>query len=427
MQPTEPKTVRHNFVVNVTDGGFFGLGMGLSSFVTVIPLFIATLTDSTVLIGLVGTLHLLGWQLPQLFTANLVRRQRRYLPLVLFMTIHERWPYLGMALVALSLALFSLDKTLALVITFLLVIWHSLGGGFTATAWQSMIGKIIPAHYRGTFFGTQSGMANLLSSGGSFAAGLLLVMLPYPYNYALCFFLTAIFMMISLGFLAVTREDEHEPMLKAKHGEKHFWANLLRILRADSNFRWFLAARTLATFGTMAVAFYTIYAVREYGMDAGMAGMMASVLTLAQTFASPVVGRLGDKYGHRLMFTIGNLLMGGSILLAITAPSLSWFYLIFALAGAANSTSWTTILAITSEFGTDAERPFYIGLTNTLIAPATLAAPIIGGFLVDAYGFDAMFGVALIAGLLAVSVLLGLMHDPRKLKREERLAIAAGD
>jgi MFS family permease len=427
MQHSEPKAVRRNFVVNVTDGGFFGLGMGLSSFVTVIPLFIATLTDSTVLIGLVGTLHVLGWQLPQLFTANLVRRQRRYLPFVLRMTLQERWPYAGMAFVALALALWGMDKTTALVLTFFFVILHSLGGGFTATAWQSMIGKIIPASFRGTFFGTQSGAANLFSSGGSFIAGLLLVATPYPYNYALCFFLTFVAMMVSFGFLAVTHEDEHEPVVKTKRSEQPFWSNLARILREDGNFRTFLGARIISTFGTMAVAFYAIYAVREYSMDAATAGLMASILTLAQTFASPIVGRLGDQYGHRLMFAAGNVLLGISVLLAMNAPSLTWFYVVFALAGAANSTNWTTILSITSEFGTDSERPFYIGLTNTLIAPATLAAPIIGGLVVDMFGFQTMFMVALLAGLLAAGVLLWIMRDPRKYKREERLAVATGD
>ena len=37
---------RFNFTVNVLDGAFFGLGVGFASTVTIIPLFVNSLTDS---------------------------------------------------------------------------------------------------------------------------------------------------------------------------------------------------------------------------------------------------------------------------------------------------------------------------------------------------------------------------------------------
>lgn len=82
--------VRHNALVNIAEGGFFGLGQGMSSFVAVLPLFAATLTDSTLLIGLFASAHTIGWLFLQLFTAGMVSRRKRYLPLVVAMTVHER-------------------------------------------------------------------------------------------------------------------------------------------------------------------------------------------------------------------------------------------------------------------------------------------------------------------------------------------------
>src|SRR5215510_4710608 len=97
--------VRHNFAVNIMDAVFFGLAaLGLASTVTVIPLFLNTLTDSTVLIGLITSLQTIGWTFPQLLTASYVAKLKRYKPLVVFMTIHERWPYFGLMLVALSVS-----------------------------------------------------------------------------------------------------------------------------------------------------------------------------------------------------------------------------------------------------------------------------------------------------------------------------------
>lgn len=54
------KHFRYNFIINVLDGGFFGSALGFASFVTVLPLFVSTLTDSAILIGLASAIHSVG-------------------------------------------------------------------------------------------------------------------------------------------------------------------------------------------------------------------------------------------------------------------------------------------------------------------------------------------------------------------------------
>ena len=68
------KNLKHNLIVNIADGSFFGFGIGISSFSTIIPLFVSTLTNSAILIGLIPAIHNMGWQLPQLFTAQKISR-----------------------------------------------------------------------------------------------------------------------------------------------------------------------------------------------------------------------------------------------------------------------------------------------------------------------------------------------------------------
>ena len=92
--------IRHNITVNLLDGSFFGAALGFASFITVIPLFVSELTTSAVLIGLIPAIHSVGWQLPQLLTAPRVSRLNQFRPTVLKLTIHERLPFLGLAVVA---------------------------------------------------------------------------------------------------------------------------------------------------------------------------------------------------------------------------------------------------------------------------------------------------------------------------------------
>ena len=62
--------LKHNILVNVLDGAFFGLGFGFASFSTILPLFVSQMTNSAVLIGLVPAIHSMFWQIPQLFMAK---------------------------------------------------------------------------------------------------------------------------------------------------------------------------------------------------------------------------------------------------------------------------------------------------------------------------------------------------------------------
>lgn len=404
--------VRHNATVNVLDGAFFGFALGVASFVTVIPLFVATLTDSTVLIGLIASIHLMGWQLPQLLTAEKVSRLRRYKRMVLLMTLHERWPFLGLAVVAALVPV--LGRELSLILTFTLLIWQGLGGGLAATPWQTMIAKIMPSDWRGTFYGMQSSLANLMSSGGAVLAGAILGSVESPQDFALCFAIAGVSMGISFLFISSTREPESAASISTTHRDwGMFLQGLKRILRTDGNFRWFVVARILGQTAAVGIAFYTIYAVRAFDMDAETAGLMTGVMMLAQTVANPLLGWLGDRWSHRAMFALGAITAALSAVLALAATGIGWFYPIFALAGLAQATLWTTVMAMTVQFGAERDRPYYIGLSNTLVAPATLFAPIIGGWLADLAGFQATFMLAIVTGALTTLLLMFVVRDPR--------------
>jgi len=428
LSPEILKNVRHNFTVGLLDGAFFGFGMGFASFVTVVPLFISSLTDSTTLIGLIASAHILGWQLPQLFTAKHVSRLRRYKSLVMLMTFHERWPFFALAVLCLLIP--TIGTQVALVLAFILLLWHSFGGGLAGTAWQSMIGKIIPANRIGTFYGSQSSAANLFSSAGAVVAGIILARVAAPNNFAVCFFITGVMMVISWVFLAKMREPEHVPVETAPV-QQNIWKNARHILRRDVNYRWFLIARILAQGAAAAISFYTIYAVRQFDMQPETAGVMAGLLLIGQTLASPILGWAGDHWGHRRVFILGVLILIASVVMAMAASSLTLFYVVFTLAGFANAVLWTTSMSITMEFGTQAERPFYIGLTNTIIAPATLFAPIIGGWLADSFNFHVMFVIVALVGLASVIIFQTMFADPRHvkpaIKAEPMTAALSGD
>lgn len=407
------KNLKHNITVNLWDGGLFGMALGFASFSTILPLFVASMTDSATLIGLVPAIHSAGWLFPQLFTASYVSRLRQFKRTVLLMTIHERVPFLGFAIVSLLLPFIGLNA--GLVITMLLLTWQGLGGGFTANAWTSMISKIIPPDSRGTFFGLQAGLANLFISGSAIGAGYLLNAFDSPWDFASCFFLASFFFTISWFALAATREPEDTEKVIPKE-KTHFWDDAKRVLSRDKNFNWFLSARILSQFATMGFSFYIIYALREFNMTPVIAGYLTATLTISQTIANIGMGWIGDRIGHRAMLITGAVAAFLSAILAWNAASIAWFYPIFILTGMANVSIWTIGMTMTVDFGNETERPIYIGLSQTLTAPATIIAPILGGWIVDSAGFIPTFTISTTLSLVMVGILVFLVKDPRKQK-----------
>ena len=137
-----------------------------------------------------------------------------------------------------------------------------------------------------------------------------------------------------LDFPGVDREPEIDVNPnKEKQKRGISVAQFVSILRDDSNLRMFVLARLSSQFGLMSIAFYTIYGVREFGMNEAVAGIMLSVMTIVETIVNPILGLSGDRWGHRRVFATGSLVMATSALTALAAPSLSWLYLAFALAG----------------------------------------------------------------------------------------------
>ena len=408
------KHLRYNVIANLLDGGFFGFALGFASFSTIIPLFVTQMTDSAILIGLAPAIHTIGWQLPQLFNAGQISRAREIKPIVLRNTFHERFPFLMLAIIAFLIPI--IGKEWALFVTFIALIWQGLGGGFTANPWTSFISKIIPAESRGTFFGMQGGLVNLMVSISAVGAGYLLEKVPYPINYGYSFLIACVALAVSYIAIAKSREPSDDEKIIPDE-QASMWSDAKAVLSKDTNFIWFLLVRALSQFLTMGFGFYILLGLRRFGMDTITAGFLTAAVTLTQTFANAGMGWLGDRIGHRKILIFGAIAGVISIAIAWYAPSIHWLYPAFIISGFANVSIWTISIAFTVDFGSEAERPTYIGLSNTLITPATVLAPIIGGWIVDKFDFEPMLAISAVVGIIIVFILIFIINDPRKMKR----------
>jgi MFS family permease len=89
------------------------------------------------------------------------------------------------------------------------------------------------------------------------------------------------------------------------------------------------------------------------------------------------------------------------------------FTLVFVFQGlhaTANTIGSSTYLM---ELSSSIERVLYMGFAHGVVGLALFASPL-GGAVVDAWGYEPLFGLSLVCGLIALALTLGLEEPRRK-------------
>lgn len=421
VEPPPPPHWKRNFAANFVDVMFFSLALAFASMNTIMPVFIRQLGGSPLIVGLVPALVQTGQVLPPLLAAPYIAPLERKLPFVLKATIGERlpWPLLGIA----CLVLLPDWPGAMLVLTAVSLAIFGLAGGVATPAWMDVVTRVTPMRMRGKLFGWSGALSGLLGVGGGLAAERALAALAFPYNFAACFAAASVCMLISFIALYLIREPpavERAPSTPIGA----YLRQLPPLLRADREFSIFIAVRILTALAGMGVAFVAVYATEQRGLPESLVGRFTAVMLGTQVFTTPLLGTIADRRGYKssLQFALLAQLLAMSLSLVVVGPL--GFSVVFGLIGAATGMQFSTALNMVVEFASEAERVTYLGLHGTLIAPATLLAPLIGGWLAELGGYHLPFAVAAVCGAVALVMLTLLVPDPRRRQIAQVVAAA---
>jgi MFS family permease len=389
---------RRNFWLNVFDGVAFVFGISMVSRYTVLPLFVSRLSSERWLQGLIPALTQVGALLPALFMAPLTASLPRRKPLILAVTIGERLPFLALGLVLLLWP--HLPATTLLVIFFVLYTIYMFSGGFVSIAWQDFIARVIPERRWGTFFGLQFGLGDALGVAGAGVASVILATQPFPQSVGMLALICFGAMIVSYFFLAATVEPPQptaprQPMLA-------FLRGVGPLLRRDHGFRRYLFCRSAISLGLVGHSFVTAAALERFRLTDADIGVFTAVLLGAQAISRIASGTLADRWGHKQVLELATAIGLLALLLAVLAPSAAWFFPIFVLVGIAQAGYQLAGYTMIFSFSTAAERPTYIGVANTALAPMAAFGPLLAGWLAEQAGYNALFLALLAIGLAGV-------------------------
>src|SRR5690606_26652755 len=123
-----------------------------------------------------------------------------------------------------------------------------------------------------------------------------------------------------------------------------------------------------------------------------------------------VGGSLGDRYGLRRIFVLGTAIFGIGATISAFAPALSWLVAARFVQGFGGALLVPASLALIGSHFEEEERGRAIGTWAGASALTTAIGPVLGGWLVDQWGWQAVF--LMVAPLAAATVAMTLWRVP---------------
>ena len=233
----------------------------------------------------------------------------------------------------------------------------------------------------------------------------------FPLNFVYSWGIASIFVMISWGWLALTREPAR-PVVRPRQSNRAYLAGLPALIRQDDNYRHFLIARCLMTLGGMGAGFVTVSAVERWHVSDGTVGGFTIALLVGQTLGNLVIGFVADRFGHKLSMLFAMFASGLGYGLAWLAPEPIWFFGVFVLLGIGFGGVAVSGILMVMEFSSPELRPRYIGVTNTTVGLVAIVAPLLGTVLAR-FNYNLLFALGAAVYAVAFAAMYFAVRDPR--------------
>ncbi len=154
--------------------------------------------------------------------------------------------------------------------------------------------------------------------------------------------------------------------------------------------------------------------IEDFSITVSAAGWIATAYILANAVFVPIWGKLGDTIGRKRVYLTGfGIFIIGSALagLAWNLSSMIVFRIIQAIASSADYPTAMAIIAVT--FTEEKERAQALGIWSVAFAAAAVFGPLIGGPLIDHFGWRSVFLINLPVGLIGLLMAIFFIEESK--------------
>lgn len=392
----------------------FTVSLAMFSQDTILPFLISNLTKRSIYIGIIPAIFYLGFYLPQILGAFLVHGRHTRKGIVLAITVIQRFATLLLALVIQSIHLLPDPIVLILFLTAYTI--FSLTNGMIGPPYSDLINKTIIFN-RGIFYGILTGVTGIIGFLSSLMAKYLLDHYLFPMNFRIMFWVAFGISSLSPFLVAAFREipfPESNPPVQIRE----YLLAIPNILKAHPIYVRYLAARSLVGIAFMANAFYAVYAFKLFNLVPGQIGLFTMLVLISKSATGFAWGWLGDRFGYKLVMLGVVMTLFLQAFIALVSSTWVFFFFIAILLGSVLSAVWVSDPNMIFEIAPPAETGRFIGMTNTLIGPVMILAPLLGGVIVDLFSYQTLFWVCLVVAGAGILFVLLKVDEPRRVVKK---------
>jgi EmrB/QacA subfamily drug resistance transporter len=191
----------------------------------------------------------------------------------------------------------------------------------------------------------------------------------------------------------------------------------------ESNLKWWvLATVIIGTFlGRLDQTIVNLALpkiIQDFSIGVSTAGWIATAYIIANAVFVAVWGKLGDMTGRKRIYLLGfTIFIIGSILAGLSwnFSSLIVFRVVQAIASSADYPTAMAIIAVTFAKGRD--RAQALGIWSASFAAAIVFGPLIGGPLIDWFGWRSVFLVNIPIGIIGIFMALAFIKESKSDRR----------
>ncbi|MBC8235168.1 MFS transporter [bacterium] len=414
---------RRNFALGLIQGAFIRLSHTFVEGSTILSAFVLRLTNSSVMVGLVGSMMSAGWMLPQLFISNLIEHKPYKKPFYILGYSIRLTAWSSILLFTLIIA--DSNFTILFIGFISLYAIATFAMGISTVPFTDIVSKVIPATKRPRFFSSRNFMGGI----AGFLAGFLVRHIlkgnggiVFPNNYALLFGFNIIGGTIAFGCFVMIREPV-EPVRDKRISFREHLKTGPMLLKTNKDYRMLLIARVFMTLGSMSSPFYVPYALSNLGVKESMIGLFISISMFSGIFSNIAWAYLAEKRGCRVvlmncaLFAMLAPLVGAVVKYIPSDFQIPTFFLIFIFNRVVHSALMMASTTYLLDIAPSETRPTYLGFMNTFRFPLTFA-PVLAGFLLKIISYQMLFVITMLFGACAFFY-ARLLSDDTERRSEE--------
>ena len=173
-------------------------------------------------------------------------------------------------------------------------------------------------------------------------------------------------------------------------------------------------ATFLETIDSSAVSLALPTLVKEFAVDFALVQWVMLAFVLTQATLMLVMGRLGDTYGKKPIFLLGTVIAAIGALLCGFAPTIEWLIALRVVQAVGVAMAMALSFGIVAEAFPPNERGMALGTIGGIVSLGIVIGPIIGGLLLDAFSWHALFFLNLPFAILSFPIGLRTIPHTRQ-------------